>query len=466
MNLTFDQLATKRIHFMGAGGAGMSGIARIMLAHGFTVSGCDAKDSTGLELLARLGAQVSLGHSESHIDELSAGDVLVVSTAINKENPELKAAQDRGVNVIHRAHALAILISPYRSIAIAGTHGKTTTTSMVTVALQHLGADPSFSIGGAISAAGVNGHKGSGKEFVVEADESDGSFLIYHPWGAVITNIELDHVDHFKDIESINKIFDDFVSTIQPGGFLVACVDSPGVNELLARVNRTDITIRTYGESGEYSLSHISLQRDASYARIIKGGVVVGELELRIPGRHNLDNALASIATCIELGYDPQGILNGLATFTGARRRFEVRGSVNNIRVIDDYGHHPTEIAVTIKAARQFAPSGKIIVIFQPHRYSRTSVFAQEFAEALSLADEVYCVEIYAASEAPIPGVTTETITQKDKSGKIRYLPNMLEVAEKVAHSAKSGDLIILLGAGDVNTLAPYILDLLAQDEK
>ena len=454
------ELAEKRIHFIGLGGAGMSGIARIMLAKGINISGSDAKDSSVLSGLKTLGAQVFIGHAASNIGD---ADILVVSSAIDQSNPEIIAANDKGLVILTRAQALALLMSESKSVAVAGTHGKTTTTSMLTVALQQAGLDPSFAIGGMINRGGTNAHWGSGEIFIAEADESDGSFLAYKPFGAIVTNIELDHVDNFPDIESVNKIFVDFVNSIQPGGFLVAGIDSPGVANLLSQIERRDIEIITYGESADYSISHVSLQPTESHARITKLGKVLGEISLTIPGNHNVENATAALATAIKLGAPVADLLVGLNKFSGAKRRFENRGTVSGVTVIDDYGHHPTEVKVTLETAKRFAGSGRVIAIFQPHRYSRTSMFVDQFAEVLELADHTYLLEIYAASEAAMPGVSSILIANAMKSESVTFEPSMIDVVSYAVSEAKPGDLIITLGAGDVNLLVPLILQTLEE---
>ena len=454
------ELAEKRIHFIGLGGAGMSGIARIMLAKGINISGSDAKDSSVLSGLKTLGAQVFIGHAASNIGD---ADILVVSSAIDQSNPEIIAANAKALVILTRAQALALLMSESKSVAVAGTHGKTTTTSMLTVALQQAGLDPSFAIGGMINRGGTNAHWGSGEIFIAEADESDGSFLAYKPFGAIVTNIELDHVDNFPDIESVNKIFVDFVNSIQPGGFLVAGIDSPGVAHLLSQIERRDIEIITYGESADYSISHVSLQPTESHARITKLGKVLGEISLTIPGNHNVENATAALATAIKLGAPVADLLVGLNKFSGAKRRFENRGTVGGVTVIDDYGHHPTEVKVTLETAKRFAGSGRVIAIFQPHIYSRTAMFVDQFAEVLELADHTYLLEIYAASEAAMPGVSSILIANAMKSESVTFEPSMIDVVSYAVSEAKPGDLIITLGAGDVNLLVPLILQTLEE---
>jgi len=459
-----EQLAGKRIHFVGIGGSGMSGIARIMLSSGLPISGSDVKDSAITQSLAKLGARIYIGHDSSNVD---GADIVITSGAISGNNKEVVSAHERGLTIITRAEALAILMAGKRSIAVAGTHGKTTTTSMLTVALQNAGVDPSFAIGGLINSSGVNAHLGSGDIFVAEADESDGSFTSYHPLGAIITNIELDHVDHFATLEDLYKIFEEFVATIQVGGFLVVCTDDPGVNELLSRITRTDIEVIGYGEKeSDFTISRISLQPRASFARISKTGKVLPELQLSIPGLHNVYNATAALAAGEKLGANVNDLLKGLETFSGSRRRFEKKGEIGGITVIDDYGHHPTEIRVTLETARAYAAPGKVLVAFQPHRFTRTQAFASDFAKALEIADHAYVLEIYPASEAPIPGVTSQLITQASTTDSVEYEPSMLVVVEKLLKAAQPGDIILTLGAGDVNTLAPVIVDALGERQE
>lgn len=455
---SLPELIGKRVHFIGIGGAGMSGLARIALSHGIKVSGSDAKDSNVIVALTALGANVLVGHKSENVD---GADLVVFSTAISENNPERLRAIDLGIPIIARATALALLMSESKSIAVAGTHGKTTTSSMLTVALQATGADPSFAIGGTITASGSNAHRGTGEFFVAEADESDGSFIAYHPYGAIITNIEHDHVDYFADESAVFEVFNDFIETIASDGFLIYCNDDKGSRKLGSTV--TKIRTFTYGTSPDSDLviDQVALLPLGSSGRAIWHGKVIGKLELNVPGHHNLMNAAAALATGVVLDQAPNEMIDGLATFKGAGRRFEIKGTVNGIRVIDDYGHHPTEIEVTLAAARRFAGDGRLIVIFQPHRYSRTKAFIDNFATTLDLADEVIVLEIYAASEKPIAGISSEAIVEKMSNG--RFIPNFMEAVETVVKSAKPGDVIITLGAGDVSSLAPIIVEELAK---
>jgi UDP-N-acetylmuramate--alanine ligase len=457
-NLTLPDLIGKRVHFIGIGGAGMSGLARISLSHGIKVSGSDAKDSNVVVALTALGASVAVGHQSANVD---GADLVVYSTAISQNNPERLRALELGIPLIARATALALLMSEAKSIAVAGTHGKTTTSSMLTVALQATGADPSFAIGGTITASGSNAHRGTGEFFVAEADESDGSFIAYHPYGAIITNIEYDHVDYFADESAVFEVFSDFITTIDSNGFLIYCNDDKRARKLGSTVSSTRTF--TYGTSPDSDLviDQITLLPLGSSGRAIWHGKVLGKLELNVPGHHNLMNAAAALAAGVVLEQAPGEMLDGLATFKGAGRRFEIKGTINGIRVIDDYGHHPTEIEVTLTAARRFAGDGQLIVVFQPHRYSRTKAFIDNFATALDLADEVIVLEIYAASEKPIAGISSEAIVKKMKRGK--FIPNFVDAVEAVVQAAKPGDVIITLGAGDVSSLAPIIVEELAK---
>ena len=451
--LKLSDLIGKRVHFIGIGGAGMSGLARIALSHGIKVSGSDAKDSNILVALRALGANVEVGHKSENVD---GADLVVFSAAISERNPERIRAVELGILQITRATALALLMSEAKSIAVAGTHGKTTTSSMLTIALQATGVDPSFAIGGTITASGSNAHRGTGEFFVAEADESDGSFIAYHPFGAIITNIEHDHVDYFADEPAVIAVFTDFISTIAHDGFLVYCNDDKGSRNLGSSVSSTRTF--SYGTSTDSDLviDQITLLPLGSTARVNWQGQAIGKLELNVPGHHNLLNAAAALTAGIILEQSPSEMIDGLATFKGAGRRFELKGSVSGIRVIDDYGHHPTEIEATLTAARRFAGDGKLIVLFQPHRYSRTKAFIDEFARTLDLADEVIMLEIYAASEKPIDGVTSESIVQKMKHG--RFIPNFMQAVDSAISIAKPGDVIITLGAGDVSSLAPIIV--------
>jgi len=454
MSQSLSSLIGKRIHFIGIGGAGMSGLARIALSHGIVVSGSDAKDSSVVIALSALGATVSTSHDAAHVE---GADLVVYSTAISANNPERARAEELKIPILTRAAALAILMSESKSIAVAGTHGKTTTSSMLAVALQACAADPSFAIGGTITASGSNAHRGTGEIFVAEADESDGSFIEYHPFAAIVTNVEHDHVDFFPTPESVAQAFRDFASTIKPEGFLTYCADDAGSVALAE--NTKNVALLSYGvsEGADLHIDQIELMTMGSSARAVWKGKTVGHIELQIPGHHNLLNAAGVLATGLNLGFGASELLTGLGTFRGTGGRFELVGTVHGVRVIDDYGHHPTEIQVTLDAARRFASDGRLIVIFQPHRYSRTQAFSSAFASVLDAADRVIVLEVYAASEKPIEGVTSKLITSQMKIGE--YIPNFVEVTDSVVAMAQPGDVIMTLGAGDVSSLAPIIVD-------
>ena len=432
----------------------MSGLARIALSDGISVSGSDAKDSSVLTALTALGAKVSAAHEAANVE---GADVVIYSTAIAATNPEMAYAVERSIPILTRAQALALLMKGSRSIAVAGTHGKTTTSSMMTVALQACGADPSFAIGGTLTASGSNAHRGTGDFFVAEADESDGSFVEYQPLAAIVTNIEHDHVDFFHTPEAVTEVFDSFAATISPDGFLVYCADDAGSKRLgESLLACTPISYGT-SEGVDLALDQIALKAMGSTARVMWKGRAVGTLELQVPGHHNLLNAAGCLAMGMALQLPANQLLDGLHNFRGAGRRFELKATEHGIRIIDDYGHHPTEIRVTLEAARRYAGDGRVLVIFQPHRYSRTQAFLDGFATSLDLADDVTLLEIYAASEKPIHGVTSELIAAKMERG--HYLPNFVQASDRIIEMAQPGDVIITLGAGDVNSLAPIIAE-------
>jgi UDP-N-acetylmuramate--alanine ligase len=449
---TLEQWSGKKIHFIGIGGAGMSGLARISLSLGLQVSGSDSKDSSVLLALKALGADVFVGHQPSNVDGC---DVVIYSNAISPTNPEMQRASVLKLPLITRAQALAVLMSTSKSLAVAGTHGKTTTSSMLTVALQGCGVDPSFAIGGTLTASGSNAHRGTGEYFVAEADESDGSFMEYKPFAAIVTNVEHDHVDFFETEQAVMDIFNDFARSIDPNGYLVYCRDDKGATAIASEESAATKVSYGVDPNSDLLIDQITLLPIGSKARALWKGRAVGAIELHVPGHHNLLNAAAALAMGLSLGLPSAGLLEGLASFQGAGRRFELKASVAGIRVIDDYGHHPTEIDVTLTAARRYAGDGRVLVLFQPHRYSRTQAFLEQFAKTLDLADLAIVLEIYPASEKPIPGVSASLITDRMNNG--RFIPNFLEASEEIIAMAKPGDVILTLGAGDVNSLAPII---------
>ena len=456
-----------RVHMVGIGGAGMSGIARILLDRGAMVSGSDAKESRGVLALRARGALIRIGHDASSLDLLPGGATAVITThaAIPKTNPELVEARRRGVPVVLRPVVLAKLMAGHTTLMVTGTHGKTTTTSMLIVALQHSGLDPSFAVGGELGEAGTNAHHGSGKCFVAEADESDGSLLEYTPNVAVVTNIEADHLDFFGSADAYSAVFDAFVERIAPGGALVVCTDDPGAAALAERSAAMGIRVLSYGGSGEIPLAGALLdweqQGTGAVAHIqLAGEALPRVMRLSVPGRHMALNALGALLAAIEVGAPVDSVLDGLAGFEGVRRRFELVGTAHGVRVIDDYAHHPTEVRAALTAVRtvvEQSGSGRSLVVFQPHLYSRTKAFAREFGAALDSADEVFVLDVYAAREQPLTGVSGATIA--DHVGvPVHYVPDFSAVADEVAEVARPGDVVVTMGAGDVNMLGPEIL--------
>jgi len=393
--LPADQLG--RVHFVGIGGAGLSGIARIMIARGIEVSGSDAKPSATLEALRALGAHCFVGHAT---EQVHGADTVVVSTAVREDNPEVVEATRLGLRVLPRSAALESVMQGRRVIAVAGTHGKTTTTSMLTVALQHCGADPSFAIGGELNESGSNAHDGTGDLFVAEADESDGAFLVYSPYVALVTNVEADHLDNYGTPEAYRAAFDTFLGRIDPDGFLVVCVDDQGAADLAATARARGITVVAVGESAEADVraENVELVGSSSTFTVVDHGRRLGEVRLQIPGRHYVLDALAALASALRLGHPFADLARGLGAYSGTRRRMEFKGEVGGIRVFDSYAHHPKEIAGDLEAARSLAGAGRVVVAFQPHMVSRTRIFGAEMGVALGAADDVVVMDVYPAS--------------------------------------------------------------------
>ena len=443
------------VHLVGIGGSGMSGIARILLARGFQVSGSDVRESQEIMALRALGARINIGHAAQNLLQFEKSvSVVITSTAIRDDNSELIEAKNLRCEVLHRSDALASLLFEKKSIAIAGTHGKTTTTSMTAVVLQSLGLDPSYAIGAGLGSAGSNAHHGNGDFFVIEADESDKSFLAYSPESAIITNIEADHMDQFSSLDEIESAFYDFASSVSDT--LVLCGDDPGIQRLLAHLDRERVTYGLLSTNDLVISDFHPVQSGSIFTAHLKGRKL-GAFKLQVPGLHNVLNAASVIAMLLEYGLSVEGIKKGLADFVGARRRFDIRGVVSGITVVDDYAHHPTEIAATLKAAREVAPRGQIIVIFQPHRFSRLQAFMDEFANALSMADQVAIMDVYGAGESAIPGVSGVRLASLIPGAE--FLPSFLDISEWAAKIAKPGDYIFTLGAGDVTLLGPAILE-------
>lgn len=451
----------------------MSGIARILLDRGASVSGSDAKESRGLHALRARGAIIRIGHDASVLDEFPDGLTAVITThaAIPKTNPELVEARRRGIPVILRPAVLAKLMAGRQTLMVTGTHGKTTTTSMLIVALQHCGRDPSFAVGGEMGEAGTNAHHGSGDCFVAEADESDGSLLEYTPNVAVVTNIETDHLDFYGSAAAYVGVFDAFVERLAPGGALVVCIDDPGSAALAERSAELGIRVLRYGSAAPSAkpLAGSLLSWEQQGTEAVAHVQLAGEphprvMRLSVPGRHMALNALAALLAAVEIGAPVDAVLDGLAGFEGVRRRFELVGTAgenhSQVRVFDDYAHHPTEISATLAAVRTMleqSGTGRCIAVFQPHLYSRTKDFAAEFGHALDAADEVFVLDVYGAREQPLAGVSGASVAEH-VSVPVRYLPDFSAAAEQVAAAAGPGDVIVTMGAGDVTLLGPEIV--------
>jgi len=453
-----------RVYFIGIGGAGMSGIARIMLARGISVSGSDAMPSALLDDLRAHGARVHVGHASANLGDLGAGDTLVVSSAIRADNPELAEATRRGMRVMHRAAALASVMAGRRVIAVAGTHGKTTTTSMLATVLRECGADPGYVIGGILNETGLGAEDGAGMDFLAEADESDGSFLLLSPDVAVITNVEADHLDNYGNLAEIEAAFATFGSRVS--SLVLTCADDPGAEAVAARLeSQSPQRIRRYGESfrSDYRLGDVRAQGLAVSFAVTADhspfGEIFAQMTVQVPGHHNALNATAAFAAAVELGFAPPRVTAALAGYRGARRRMELKGEADGVRVFDSYAHHPTELAADLRAARGIVEAaGRVIAIFQPHLYSRTRIFAGDFGAALDLADEVVVLDVYAAREDPEPGVTGRLVADAVPGGRALFQPDRTAVAPVIAGIAAPGDVVLTMGAGDVTTLGPELV--------
>lgn len=460
-----------RVHFVGIGGAGLSGIAKIMLARGITVSGSDAADSPKLQVLRDAGAVVHAGHATEQVGDV---DTIVVSTAVRDDNPEVVEARRRGLRVLPRSAALESVMRDRRVLAVAGTHGKTTTTSLLTVALQHCGADPAYAIGGDLSATGTNASNGSGDLFVAEADESDGAFLVYSPYAALVTNVEADHLDNYGTEAAYRAAFDEFATHVDPDGFLVVVVDDSGAAALGEHAQALGHTVITVGESASADLRATDLRFEGSTSTftVVEGSTTLGstklgEVRLRIPGRHYVLDAMAALACGLRLGFAFDDLAAGLGSFTGTRRRMELKGEAAGIRVYDSYAHHPNEIVGDLQAARAVAGEGRVLVIFQPHLVSRTRIFGTAMGAALGAADDVVVLDVYVAREDPDPEVTGALVAGAVPAPtSASFEPDTALAVGHVVATARPGDLVLTLGAGDVTLLAPEVLESLAQGER
>ncbi|WP_260706110.1 UDP-N-acetylmuramate--L-alanine ligase [Edaphobacter flagellatus] len=446
---------TQRVHFIGIGGIGMSGIAEILLTMGYPVSGSDLKRSAVTERLVGMGARVFEGHAAANV---VASDVVVTSSAVSAANPEVVEARARKIPVIQRAEMLAELMRLKYGIAVAGMHGKTTTTSMVAAVLAAGGLDPTVVVGGRVNALGSNARLGNSQYLVAEADESDRSFLKLSPVLGVVTNLDREHMDCYRDMADVEDAFVQFMDRLPFYGAGTACVDNALLRGVLPRVRRR---IYTYGESADADFRVSILKRDGEgFARfeVSYKGESMGPFTLHVPGRHNVLNATAAVAVGVQLGVAAELIAAGLDSFRGVDRRFQIKGVARGVTVVDDYGHHPTEIVATLNAARE-AGYKRVLVLFQPHRYTRTRDLMEEFARAFGDADRVEVLDIYAASEEPIAGVTAEALVKAIGREGVKYAASMSEAVEALSKEAREGDVVVTLGAGNVSQAGPLLLE-------
>lgn len=463
----------KRVHFIGVGGVGMSGIALVAHDQGMDVSGSDLRASRYTEQLIASGITVCIGHDAENLSDEPAPDVVVVSTAILDNNPELVAAKERNIPVWHRAKMLSELGRGKRTLAVAGTHGKTTTSSMLASTLDGMGLDPTFLIGGIVRTYGTNAHSGTGDYYVVEADESDKSFTYLDPQAVIVTNIEADHLDHYEGgIEEIEQKFVEFMASVPEDGLLVVCGED---HRLVQLARETGRRVLTYGEGDDFDVRLISWEPQgvgSIYELGLPDGRSVSGSILQNPGRHNVLNAAAVIALVYGIGEDVDAAAAQLAKFAGVKRRFDLVGEASGVTVVDDYAHHPTEVAATIEAAKKL-DFGSVHVLFQPHRYSRVGLFTEvlrdEFAHAFDAADSVTFMDVYSAGETPVPGVSGQTfmdVVELSKSHPpLTYVPHRLDVVDHLVSVAQPGDLVITMGAGDVTSIGPELLSQFAAGE-
>ncbi len=455
----------KNIHFIGIGGIGMSGIAEVLCNLGFQVSGSDLRKSKNTDRLETLhNVTIYEGHAAENIGD---AQVVVYSSAVREDNPEVLLAKQKSIPVIPRAEMLAELMTlKAYGIAVAGTHGKTSTTSMVATILGHAGFDPTTVVGGVVDTLGSNARLGKSDWFVTEADESDRSFLMLHPTIAVVTNIDKEHMESYKGMDDVVQCFTDFVNKVPFYGACVLCLDDPNVQLIIPRIKRRRVT---YGMTAQADISAHDIRFDESFGstfKVLKGAEVLGEISMPVPGQHNIYNALAATAVALEVEVPFEKIAEAFAGFKNANRRFQFKGEARGISVVDDYGHHPTEILATLSAAKSGSGGRRTVVIFQPHRYSRTRELMNEFALCFNNADVLFVTDIYAASEQPMEGITAEILTENIKQyghKNANYLGETEGAAEKVIPVLQAGDLVITLGAGSITRLSDEILEKLKQ---
>jgi UDP-N-acetylmuramate--alanine ligase len=459
--LTAEDLGT--VHLIGVGGVGMSGLARLLLTRGVPVSGSELREWPALVGLRALGGTIHMSHTPSNLDGV---DTVVYSTAIPQDHLELVEARRRGLRVLHRSEALAATMTGRRAIAVAGTHGKTTTTSMVTLILQQAGQDPSFVIGGEISEAGSNGHHGTGEHFVVEADESDRSFLLYRPYVAIITNIDADHLNTYGDLAGLSAAFAEFARLVEPGGFVVTCADDPRTRELAEALRAEGRTVHTYGEAADADLrlSDIGSSVHGVRYQATLDGKALGEVTLPVPGRHLGLNSAAAVLTALRLDLPLESAVRALAAFPGVRRRFERKGVAGAVAVYDEYAYHPTSMTAALRTLREVAAGGRLIVVFQPYRVYRTRDLQTELAAALGIADEVVILEVFGPGEVRGPGeggVALTAAIDLRPEHKV-FVPSWADVPGEVVRRARPGDVVVTMGAPPISLMGDELLAALA----
>jgi len=442
------------VHFVGIGGAGMSAIAKVLIERGVPVSGSDLKQSRTATMLEVMGAEVHIGHSESHVD---GKGVVVVSSAIPATNPELLAARRNDARVLTRGEALAEVLADRKSIVVAGTHGKTSTTSMIVTVLRSAGIDPTYLVGGGLNDVGTNARFGRGDLAVAESDESDGSFLLLKPFVAVVTNVEVDHVDYWHSFDELKAGFAEFLSRVVPDGAI--CVPA-GDADLIDMAGATGRSLVTFGGGGGVEAVDVEMGTSGSRFALTYEGRNE-EVSLRVPGDHNVANALAAAAACLQAGLDIEQVASGLSAYQGVERRYELRGTAAGVTVIDDYAHHPSEVRATLAAARP-GPWRRVVAVFQPHRYSRTAAMAGDFGPAFADADRIVVTDVYGAGESPVPGVTGKLVADAICSAvpgrPVAYLPHRADLVAYLASATHSGDAVLTMGAGDVTSVGEELL--------
>jgi UDP-N-acetylmuramate--alanine ligase len=455
-----------RVHFVGIGGAGLSAIARIMALQGVPVTGSDDQDTPFLPALRELGVPIRRGYAAEHVGD---ADTLVVTTAAHDDNPEVLEGRSRDLRILPRSAGLKSVMAGHRVVAVAGTHGKTTTTSMLTTALRAAGADPTYAIGGVLAATGRNADAGSSDLFVAEADESDGAFLVYRPDAALVTNVDADHLDVWGSEAAYHAAFADFVGTIDPDGVLVVCADDPGAAALANVARARDVDVLTVGTGDEHDWTITDLEPAGSTSSFVLRGDdrTLPRVTLQVPGRHYVLDAAAALVLGLQLIDDSDGLARGLGDFTGTGRRMEAKGQAGGVRVYDSYAHHPAEITGDLEAARALAGDGRLVVAFQPHLVSRTRILGEAMGRALGAADEVVVLDVYVAREAPDPDVTGRLVADAVPlpPEHVHYVPDLDDATAELVRHARPGDLVLTLGAGSVTDVGPRVLALLGQLE-